>query len=75
MAGLDLIEREVDVDDDEVDESFDEETGEVRPKTNGVNGGGFHFEDSSEEEDDDDDEEAARAVCPLACESLIIASY
>lgn len=58
-----LIHRGVEVDDEEVDESFDEETGEVRPRSNGVNGGGFHFEDSSEEEDDDDDEEAAREVC------------
>lgn len=63
MKGSDLVQREVDVDDDEVDESFDEETGEVKPRSNGVNGGRRHFEDSSEEEDDDDDEEAARAVC------------
>lgn len=62
MNESDLIHRGVDVDDEEVDESFDEETGEVRPRSNGVNGGGYHFEDSSEEEDDDDDEEAAREV-------------
>lgn len=58
-----LIHRGVEVDDEEVDDSFDEETGEVRPRSNGVNGGGYHFEDSSEEEDDDDDEEAAREAC------------
>ena len=63
MNQSDLIHRGVDVDDEEVEESFDEETGEVRPKSNGVNGGGYHFEDSSEEEDDDDDEEAAREAC------------
>lgn len=62
MNESDLIHRGVDVDEEEVDESFDEETGEVKSKRNGVNGGGYHFEDSSEEEDDDDDEEAARAV-------------
>jgi transcription elongation factor SPT6 len=45
---------------DEDDESFDEETGEVRTKSNGANG---RFDDSSEEEDDEDDE-AAAAVCP-----------
>ena len=64
MQASDLIQREVDVDDDEAEESFDEETGEARLRSNGVNGAGYHFEDSSEEEDDDDDEEAARAVCP-----------
>lgn len=59
MSARDLIEGEAELDDDEGDESFDEETGEVTRKTNGVNG---HIDDSSEEEDDDDDEEAARAV-------------
>ena len=51
-------------DDDEGDESFDEETGEVRKSSNGrngVNGVNGHIDDSSEEEDDDD-EEAAQAV-------------
>ena len=43
----------------EEDEEYDEETGELISKENGVNG---HIEDSSEEEDDDDDEEAAAAV-------------
>ena len=63
MNKSDLIHRGVEVDDDEVDESFDEETGEARPRSNGVNGREYPFEDSSEEEDDDDDEEAAREVC------------
>ena len=38
------------------DEDFDEETGEVRKRSNGINGG---LDDSSEEDDDDDEEEAA----------------
>ena len=59
MSARDLIEGEAELDDEEGDESFDEETGEVTRKTNGVNG---HLDDSSEEEDDDDDEEAARLV-------------
>jgi transcription elongation factor SPT6 len=59
MSMRDLIEGEVEVDDEENDESFDEETGEVRPRKQGQNG---QIDDSSEEEDDDDDEEAARAV-------------
>ena len=64
MSALDLIQREVDVDDEEEDdESFDEETGNVRSKINGVNGASRHLDDSSEEEEDDDDEEAAREVC------------
>ena len=40
---------------DSDEEDYDEETGEVRRKANGVNG---HFEDSSEEDEDDDEEEA-----------------
>ena len=47
--------------DESDDESFDEDTGEVRRKANGTNGINGHLDDSSEEEDDDD-EEAARAV-------------
>ena len=61
MSARDLIEGEAELDDEENDESFDEETGEVRKRTNGVNG---HLTDSSEEEEDDDDEDAARAVSP-----------
>ena len=55
----DLINGEAELDDEENDESFDEDTGEPRQKQkdNGT------IEDSSEEEEDDDDEEAAAAVC------------
>ena len=53
-----LIDDRAMIDDDE-DESFDEETGEVKAKSNGANG---RFDDSSEEEDDDDDEAAAAEV-------------
>jgi transcription elongation factor SPT6 len=60
MSMRDLIEGEVEVDEEENDDSFDEETGEVRHGKGAQNG---HIDDSSEEEDDDDDEEAARAVC------------
>jgi hypothetical protein len=59
MSMRDLIDGNVEVDDEENDDSFDEETGEVRPPKKKQNG---HMEDSSDEEDDDDDEEAARAV-------------
>ena len=59
MSARDLIEGEALLDDEEDDESFDEETGEARTRTNGTNG---HFEDSSEEDDDEDDEEAERLV-------------
>ncbi len=53
-----LIDDRAMIDDDE-DESFDEETGEVRTKSNGAKG---RFDDSSEEDDDDDDEAAAAEV-------------
>ena len=59
MSMRDLIQGEAELDDEENDESFDEETGEVRPGKNRQNG---HIDDSSDEEDDDDDEEAARQV-------------
>ena len=62
MSARDLISGEAELDPDEDDESFDEETGEVKRKTNGVNGVNGHMDDSSEEEDDDEDEEAAREV-------------
>ncbi|KAK3685519.1 SH2 domain-containing protein [Podospora appendiculata] len=53
----DLIDGEAELDDDEDDESFDEETGDAprKPKIH-------QLDDSSEEEDDDDDEEEARRV-------------
>ena len=66
MSALrDLIVGEAELDDEEGDESFDEETGEVRrgkQGTNGLNGVNGHYDDSSEEEEDDNDEEAARQV-------------
>lgn len=62
MSARDLISGEAELDSQEEDESFDEETGEVRQKNRKANGTSGHFEDSSEEEDDDDDEEAAAAV-------------
>ena len=68
----DLIQGEADVDDEENDESFDEDTGELRPSKNPSNG---HLDDSSDEEDDDDDEEAARAVCPLDPHHFAAALY
>ena len=66
MSARDLIDGEADLDqDDEENESYDEETGEVRRKRNGSlgsNEANGNMEDSSEEEDEDDDEEAARQV-------------
>ncbi|TVY84007.1 Transcription elongation factor SPT6 [Lachnellula suecica] len=58
MSMRDLIQGEAELDDEENDESFDEETGEPRPQKGKQNG---HLDDSSEEEDDDD-EEAEREV-------------
>ena len=60
-AMRDLIEGEAELD-DEGEESFDEEAGEVRRRSKGVNGVNGHVDDSSDEEEDDDDEDAARAV-------------
>ncbi|KAL8727491.1 MAG: hypothetical protein Q9166_006015 [cf. Caloplaca sp. 2 TL-2023] len=62
MSARDLISGEAELDSQEDDESFDEETGEVRRKPSRANGVNGHLDDSSEEEDDDDDEEAAAAV-------------
>lgn len=59
MSMRDLINGEAELDDEENDGSFDEETGEPKPGKKRING---ELDDSSEEEDDDDDEEAARAV-------------
>jgi transcription elongation factor SPT6 len=61
MSMRDLIQGEAELDDEENDESFDEETGEPISGKSRTNG---DLDDSSEEEEDDDDEEAARAVCP-----------
>ncbi|KIV96837.1 hypothetical protein PV10_00654 [Exophiala mesophila] len=54
-----FIEDTAEVDDDENEDSFDEETGEVREHSNRDR---KHFDDSSEDDDDDDDEEAAAEV-------------
>lgn len=62
MSARDLIQGEADVDDEEGDGSFDEETGEVTRKTNGLNGVNLAIDDSSEEEDDDEDPDALREV-------------
>lgn len=62
MSALGLIQGEAELDDDEADESFDEETGEVRRKSSGLNGANNGLDDSSEEEEDDEDEEAVREV-------------
>ena len=59
-----LIDDRAIIDDDEEDESFDEETGEVRTKSNGLNG---RLDDSSEEEDEDDEEAAAEVRYPQQC--------
>ena len=61
MSARDLIIGEAEQDDEEGDESFDEDTGEVSRKVDGTNGVNSHLDDSSEEEDDDDPE-AARLV-------------
>ena len=60
MATSDLFHLDAELGSDD-DESFDEETGEVkrRQKLNGTNG---RVEDSSEEDEEDDDEEAEREV-------------
>lgn len=62
MSALDLIRGEAELDEEEADESFDEETGEVRRKSSGLPRANHGLEDSSEEEEDDEDEEAAREV-------------
>lgn len=61
MSLRDLISAEAELADESDEESYDEETGEVRRKSNGLNGTNGHLDDSSDEETDDD-EEAARAV-------------
>jgi transcription elongation factor SPT6 len=59
MSARDLIDDRALEDEDEEDESFDEETGDVRERPNSR---ANRFDDSSEEDDDDDDEEAAAEV-------------
>ncbi|KAI1372941.1 transcription elongation factor Spt6 [Hypoxylon crocopeplum] len=55
----DLIIGEAELDDDEEDESFDEETGETRQRSRNQ---AQDIDDSSEEDEDDDDEEEARKI-------------
>lgn len=55
----DLIVGEAELDDEEDDESFDEDTGETRERSRKQN---QDMDDSSEEEDDDEDEEEARKI-------------
>lgn len=77
MSALDLIVGEAELDDEEGEESFDEETGEVSRKINGTNGINGHLDDSSEEEDDDDPE-AERLVGTLLVKTgvpLLTAAY
>lgn len=63
MSALrDLIQGEAELDDDSAEESYDEETGEVRRHRKDQNGVNGHLHDSSEEDEEDDDEEAERAV-------------
>jgi transcription elongation factor SPT6 len=59
MSARELIDDRA-LEDEEDDESFDEETGDVRERPNGSHA---RFDDSSEEDEDDDDEEAAAEVC------------
>ncbi|PQE23984.1 Transcription elongation factor SPT6 protein [Rutstroemia sp. NJR-2017a WRK4] len=60
MSMRDLIDGDVEVDEEENDESFDEETGESRPGKSRTQN--RPLDDDSSEEEDDDDEEAAREV-------------
>lgn len=62
-----FIEDTAEVDEDENEDSFDEETGEVRDRSNRDR---KHFDDSSEDDDDDDDEEAAAEV--RSCSRLLL---
>lgn len=55
----DLVMGEADVDSEEDDESYDEDTGEARERERKPR---ERVDDSSEEEDDDDDEEEAAKV-------------
>jgi hypothetical protein len=67
----DLISGEAELgSDEEDDQSFDEETGETRPRKEQSR---VEMDDSSEEEEDDDDAEAARAVCSLRARGTPVA--
>ena len=61
MSLRDLILGEAELAGDSEDESVDEQTGNIRKKSNGRNGTNGHLDDSSEEESDED-EEAVRKV-------------
>jgi transcription elongation factor SPT6 len=63
----DLIDGEAELNDEEDDESFDEDTGESRVRDRKK-----MLDDSSEEDEDDEDEEEARRVC-IACPLLSLA--
>jgi hypothetical protein len=62
----DLIDGEAELNEEEDDESFDEETGESRARDKNA-----MLDDSSEEDEDDDDEEEARRVCLLPCSRAV----
>lgn len=68
----DFIQGEAELDDDSAEESYDEETGEVRRHGGARNGVNGHMRDSSEEEEDDDDEEAQREVIHLQTVSCLM---
>lgn len=61
MSMRDLINGEAELDDEENDESFDEDTGEARARK--VQRNDDNLDDSSEEEDDEDEEAAAAVGC------------
>jgi hypothetical protein len=62
MSLADLVDQDALLDDED-EESYDEETGDAKSKSNERKGDNLpDLDDSSEEEDDDDDEEAARQV-------------
>ena len=61
MPVRDFISGEAELADESDDESFDEESGEIRKKSKARNGTNGHPDDSSEEETDED-EEAMRKV-------------
>ena len=64
----DLIDNTAELDDEEEDESFDEDTGEPRQRNRNRNP--QDLDDSSEEDEDDDDEEEVRKVRPQALDPL-----
>lgn len=73
MSAIDLIQGEAELDEEEADESFDEETGEVGRKSSGLPGATHGLEDSSDEDEDDEDEDAVREV--FNAHSNFVADY